>query len=140
VRGRSGALLAHGLLAGGYPDITKRPSHTIGLGRKLRPQQFEVCLRNLGHRRVAVYGSGGAANRQSTATVDGQPIDADLNLVFARPPRSYASQLGTILARAVLFRSPRLSAAAYGVALVVLVLAAALALGLAVRAAEPSDS
>jgi hypothetical protein len=32
-----------------------------------------------------------------------------------------------------------MSAAAYGVALVVLVLAAALALGLAVRTAEPSD-
>jgi hypothetical protein len=140
VRGRSGALLAHGSMAGGYPDITKRPSYTIGLGRMLRPQQFELCLHNLGHRRVAVYGSGGVANRQSTATVDGKPIDADLNLVFERPPRSYASELGVILGRAVLFRSPRLSPTVYGVVLVALVLAAALALGLAVRAAEGSDT
>jgi hypothetical protein len=134
VRSLAGQVLARGRLAAGYADITDQPSHTVGLDRAVAGgRRIVVCLANRGRRPVAVYGNADAAARNSTAYVAGRPISADIDLRFAREPRSLASLAGTIAHRASLFRPPIVGAWTYVVvallvvALVPVLLARALA-------------
>jgi hypothetical protein len=132
---RSGArTLAVGHLPGGYGDDAS-PSIPVGHVGDRAP--LRVCVRNAGQDRVALYGAADAAARNSSAAVDGKPLNADVNLVFERAhPRSVASLAPAILSRASLFRVSWLGAWTY-VLLALLVLAGIPALlALALRNAQ----
>jgi hypothetical protein len=137
VRDAHGATVASGRLPGGYPDITgAHPTHTIALDHRVAAGTtgLSVCLKDAGPGRLGVYGNGDAAAAGSTAKVDGKAIiGADVELVFERSSRSYASELGSILDRAVLFRSPRLSGALYFILLALLMAAAIGGIAVALR-------
>lgn len=97
-----GATLATGRLEGGYPDVSQP---TVALDRTVPDgRRVEVCVRNAGGRKLALYGGAELAKRESGVTVDGQPVATDLTLVFTREPRSVLSQVPTMLDRAALFR------------------------------------
>ncbi|WCB96583.1 hypothetical protein DSM104299_05347 [Baekduia alba] len=137
-RGIRGPVLAHGTLPGGYPDITTDATQVVGLDRKIAAgtSGLAVCVKNGGPNRVALYGNGDAANRTSTATLDGKPASVDIDMIFERAPRSYGSELSTILSRAVLFRSPRLSDTLYFLVLALLVAAAIAGVAVALRSVD----
>jgi hypothetical protein len=97
-------VLARGRLAGGYPDIGLRTVERIPLDRTVRAPAIAVCVRNLGPRPVALYGSVGLAAHDSQAVQDGRPLATDIAFVFERSPRSLAGLAGTIADRAALFR------------------------------------
>jgi hypothetical protein len=98
------AVLAHGRLAGGYPDIGRAPEHTVRVGDVAAGRHIAVCFTDRGDRRVAVYGNAGIASRPTSAVVAGKPADADLNVRFEREPRSVLSLAPAIAERAALFR------------------------------------
>jgi hypothetical protein len=134
-RGIDGPVLARGTLRGGYPDVGTDPTQVVGLDRKIATgtKAIAVCVENAGSNRAALYGNGDAANRSSTATLDGKPANVDIDMIFERAPRSYGSELGTILSRAVLFRSPRLSDTLYFLVLALLVAGAIAGVAVALR-------
>jgi hypothetical protein len=98
-------VLGGGTLPGGYGDVAQAPTHTVAVGKVLPGSRVDVCLRNEGPRRVAVYGNADAASRVTTATVADAPAGVDLSLVFAGPQRSLLARLPAIAERAALFRA-----------------------------------
>ncbi len=97
-----GRTLGRGRLAGGYGDVTRQ---RIDVGSVPAGGRVEVCARNAGTRRVALYGTGDAASRVSTARLDGKPIGVDVDAVFRRAHASDALALvPDMLDRAALFR------------------------------------
>jgi hypothetical protein len=99
-----GAKTIRGRLRGGYPDVGVTREHAIAVTATLRGPA-EICLRNRGTRRVAVFGAPGLAHRTSSATVAGKPIGGDLaiRLESARP-RSLLSRLPDVFRHAALFK------------------------------------
>ncbi len=89
--------LARGKLAGGYPDIADAPEHAVAIPSTSLRRAADVCIRNTGRRRVAVYGAPGISHRTSTAIVDGKPAGGtDLAVRLDRDhPRSLLSRLPT---------------------------------------------
>lgn len=116
-------VLAHGVLAGGYPDIGTRPTELVELDHTIKAgtRGIAICVTNGGPGKLALYGNGDQANSASTASIDGKGANVDVDIVFERKPHSYLSELGSIASRAVLFRSPRLGDALYLIVLVLLV-------------------
>src|SRR4051794_14920637 len=136
VRGAGGGVLATGTLAGGSAGVARR----VRLDRTVRgSQRVAVCVENRGPGRVGVYGDADLATRTSTAAKDGRPLRRDLSLVFERAPRSVASEVPAILARAALFRFPGLGAWAYVVLGLLLAVGGPLLLIRAVRTASADD-
>jgi hypothetical protein len=140
-RGVKGPVLARGVLRGGYPDIGSDPTHLVALDHEVAggTDGLAMCVENDGPDRVALYGNGDAANRTSSATLDGKPAGADIDMVFERAPRSYGSQLSAILGRAVLFRSPRLSGTVYFLVLLLLLGTAVGGVAFALRGVGEDD-
>lgn len=119
VKDKNNGVLAHGVLSGGYPDVSDdvvRLDHRVPAGTRA----ISVCVKNGGPGKIAFYGNGSPANGQSAAVVDGKDSGFDLDLIFERQPHSYASELSTILSRATLFRSPRFNDTIYFLALLLL--------------------
>jgi hypothetical protein len=137
VRAASGGrVLASGALAGGYPDVARRPVARVRLDRTVgASQRISVCVENRGRGGIGVYGDADLAARTSTAVKDGRPLRRDLSLVFERAPRSMASEVPSMLDRAALFRFPGLGAWAYVALAVLLVAGGPLLLIRAVQAA-----
>src|SRR5919112_2583529 len=130
------ARVASGAIAGGYPDVARRPVTRVRLDRTVRARQkISVCVENRGPGRIGVYGDADLAARTSTAVKDGRPLRRDVSLVFERAPRSVASEVPAALQRAALFRFPGLGAWAYVALGVLLVVGGPLLLIRAVRAA-----
>ncbi len=140
VQDARGSALAHGSLAGGYPDIAQAPVHHVDLDRTVGAGSVAVCVRNRGPRRVAIYGNADAAARSSTAYKDGKPIHVDLSLQFQRPSRSIASELPRLLDRAALFRAPWLGPWLWWILIVALVAGGPWLLLRALRAAVEGAS
>jgi hypothetical protein len=135
-----GGVLASGAIAGGYPDVPRRPVARVRLDRTVRAsRRISVCVENRGPGPVGVYGDADLAARTSTAVKDGRPLRRDLSLVFERAPRSVASEVPAMLDRAALFRIPGLGAWAYVALGVLLALGGPLLLIRAVRAAIADD-
>ena len=105
VRDAGGATLARGALRGGYPDIAQAPSHSVRVGEVGDERRIDVCVANEGSRRVAVYGNAGIASQTSSAELDGQPQEYDLNLAFETRERSIAALWPAMADRAALFRA-----------------------------------
>jgi hypothetical protein len=139
VRTASGRPLASGTLAGGYPDVARRPAERVRLDRTVRAPRISVCVENRGPRRVGVYGDADLAARGSTAAKDGRPLRRDMSLVFEREPRSMAGEVPAMLSRAALFRFPGMGAWAYVLLGAVLLLGGPLLLIRAVAAASGAD-
>jgi hypothetical protein len=94
-------ILGHGRLGAGYPDVSQ-PS--VLVGRVPAERSVEVCIRNVGERKVALYG-GPAAAAAGSARVDGRETGADLTLIFERAgSRSVLATVPDIFERASLFR------------------------------------
>ena len=99
---RSRRRLSAATLEGGYPsrttDVTV-PVDPIPYGRKIR-----VCLRPSGRLGLLVFGNAAAAARGSSASLDGKPLDRDIDLAFLRAHRTSVLGLtGDIVGRASLF-------------------------------------
>jgi hypothetical protein len=102
--GARGAKTIQGRLRGGYPDIAVTPEHAIAVSATLRARA-EICLKNRGRGRVAVFGATGLANRTSSATAAGKPIGGDLAIRLERAqPRSLLSRLPDVFRHAALFK------------------------------------
>jgi hypothetical protein len=87
----------------GYPDSSTVSASPAGIesGR-----QVEVCVRNTGSRKVALYGGAPQAARTTALTVDGRARPADLTLVFERGERrSMLAALPDVFQRASLFHA-----------------------------------
>jgi hypothetical protein len=98
----SGRVLARGALPPGYPDDRKA---TARLARAVpEGSRVDVCLRNVGQRRVAVFGGPASDNEPSYATVGGRPLRSDLGMELLRQhPRTVLSLVPSIVRRAALF-------------------------------------
>ena len=123
VRSAAGRTLATGTASGGRARLDREVSTT----------PISVCLRNAGPGRAAVLGDADLSARTSTAALDGRPLHRDVSLVFQRPPRSIASEVPRMLARAALFRFPGTGGWLYVVLAVLLVAAGPLLIARAVR-------
>jgi hypothetical protein len=116
--------IAAGTLRAGYPDVPPGGGfRTIPVGHVAGGQQIEVCVTNQGQHAVSLYGSGELANRVSNATLNGNPTNYDLALLFERPSRSRASLIGDVFQRASLFRPGFVGAWTYWVLAALMVLA-----------------
>jgi hypothetical protein len=96
-----GQPLARGRLAAGYADVKRE---TIHVGAVPAGGEVAVCVTNAGSRRTALYGTGDAAARTSSALLDGRPTGMDLDLVFRTGARSTLALVPDMLARMALFR------------------------------------
>ncbi len=133
-----GEPIARATVAAGYADnsdVRFRFDRTIESGHDL-----QLCVTNAGDVPVFPYGSGGDPNPSTQFTLDRAPLPVDAAVVFERPTRSTLATVGDMLERAALFRTPRLSAALYGVLLLLLFAAATAAGTVAIRAAARDDA
>ena len=94
--------LAGGRLSGGYPDVSQL---SVAVGQVRASQRVEVCVRNVGARRAALYGNVGLAAGETEARIGARRLGTDLSLVFERDePRSLLSLVPDIFERASVFR------------------------------------
>jgi hypothetical protein len=102
VRSRSG-VSGRARLKGGYPDNSKQRARVGGIGAG---QRISLCVRNLGRRRVALYGGTAGAARRTAAFLEGKYQPTDLTLVFYRQsPRSALAAVPDVFERASLFHA-----------------------------------
>jgi hypothetical protein len=135
VKDMNGRRVANGSLPEGYADVSRQPLQRIRLDRRVSTPRVEVCIRDEGRRRVALYGNADLSARDTSAFQNGRPLGADLMLWFERQPRSLASVLPHMVERAQLFRFPWLGVWAYVVLIPALAVAAPRLLARAIAAA-----
>ena len=133
VRGRP---LASGSLPAGYAD---NRFAAVRLDRAVPGDVLaNVCVRNAGARRVALY-VGRAADDQSFATYDRGYVPVDVLMEFSRPhARSALASVPAIFRRAALFHPRPLGAWTFWTLLVLLLTALPALLVAALRAADRS--
>jgi hypothetical protein len=99
-----GAKTIRGRLRGGYRDFRVTPEHAIAVSATLHAPA-EICLRNRGTGRLAVFGAPGLAHRTSSATVAGKPIGSDVAIrLETAQPRSLLSRMPDAFRHAALFK------------------------------------
>jgi hypothetical protein len=97
-------------------------------------------VRNRGVLRAGIYGAADAASRTSTGTLNGQPLNADLSLVFERDhSRSLAALVPAMFDRASLFRASWVGAWVYVLLALVVVLGIPALLTIALRDATTAE-
>lgn len=97
-----GAPIAQGRLPAGYADGAEP---TVALDATTSAgERVEVCVRNLGRRRVALFGGPELAKRDSTVEIAGRDQHTDLVLVFTRGSGSALARLPDVFERASVFR------------------------------------
>jgi len=130
--------VATGLLGDGHPEnkpTTIRLNPAIGKGRPV-----DVCFRNRGAWRVALFSGPGTDNVPSFATLDGRFIQSDLVIDFVRSkPRTTLSMIPDVFRRAALFHPSWVGAWTFWLLAAVLVLGVPVALVRAVRAAVEDE-
>ncbi len=133
---RSGRQLAEGRLPGGYADGAQPSVH---VGAVSADQAIDVCIRNGGERKIALYGATTAAAPGTEARIRGAETGTDLTLVFERAkPRSMLSAVPDIFERASVFRPGWVGPWTFWVLAALLIAAVPTMLALAVaRAARP---
>ena len=130
-------VLSTGKLAGGYPDIEKAPEQSIPVTRITPRSAIDVCVRNAGTGKVAVYGTTGLAHRTSTAIVDGKPQPSiDLAVRLERgPKRSLLARLPDAFGHAATFKPSWVGAWTFWVLAALVLLAVPLLLARALSGA-----
>lgn len=130
-RMEDGRILSEGRIAGGYPDFSERVAR---MDRSVaRGERVAVCVRNMGDRRIALYGGPELAKRNSSVAVDGREHATDLTLTFTTASRSVLSQLPAVFDRASLFRPAWVGPWTFWLLGGLLVLAVPALLGMALR-------
>ena len=135
----TGRTLATGHQPAGYPD--NRPTATAVSPGVPAPGRVDVCVRNAGGRRVALWGGDASDAYPSRATVGDRPASGDLSLVLLRRhARTALSLVPTIFRRAALFHPSWVGSWTFWLLLagVVLVMPALLCVAVG-RAAQGSD-
>lgn len=117
-------LVRRGVLAAGYPDVGIQQRQVIEVGDVPDGAVVEVCVRNRGPNRIALFGGSDGQSTLSSGYLDGTPIGFDYDVVLRGDRRSFAMLVPDMAARASLFRPPWVSPALY------YVLAALVLLGL----------
>jgi hypothetical protein len=129
-----GRPLATGTLPAGARDnqpASVRLAPAVAEGRRL-----DICIRNKGAQRVALYGAARSPEPLSAARVGERPLRQDLRLDFYRSePRSALSLVPDMFARAALFRPQGIGSWTYWCLLAVTAAGIPLLLGAAVRRA-----
>jgi hypothetical protein len=137
----SGRELRSGTIAEGYPDIAQAPPLVATVGTVHANQRIWVCIENVGHAHVAVFGDDGDASPNTYAMLDGRSrVRADITLDFSRDthPR-LLSLVPKAFGRAALFRVPWFGAWTYWLLLASVLLVAPAALLYAMRAVDNSQ-
>jgi hypothetical protein len=89
------------------PDYRDSEVIRVPIDPPERETPVSICIRNLGDRRVALYGSADRTNSRSLVTVDGRPVVPDFGIVlYERKPTSILDRLPTSVQRATVFRGP----------------------------------
>jgi hypothetical protein len=130
----SGRRIAAGLLPLGHPE--NRPT-TIRLDTGVpKRRRVDVCFRNAGAWKVALFSGPATDNEPSFGTLDGHFIASDILIDFVRSkPRSTLSLIPDIFRRAALFHPAWVGAWTFWLLAAVLLVAVPAALVCAVRAA-----
>jgi hypothetical protein len=130
--------IATGRLPDGHPEnkaTTIRLRPAIPKGRRV-----DVCFRNVGAWRVALFSGPGGDDEQSFGTRDGRFLESDIVIDFVRSkPRTTLSMIPDIFRRAALFHPSWVGAWTFWVLAAVLVLGVPAALVPAVRAAVEDE-
>jgi hypothetical protein len=130
---RSGRRVAAGVLPDGYPDSrvsTVRFDRTVPSGERI-----DLCVKNVGVRKVALFSGPPGDNEPSHATIDGRPIAADILVDFNRSPRSMLSLVPDVFRRAALFHPSWVGSWTFWLLAVVLLVGVPALLSMALRAA-----
>jgi hypothetical protein len=136
----SGRTIAIGVLPVGHLEnraTTIRLAPAVPRGRRV-----DICFRNAGAWKVALFSGPATDNEPSFGTLDGRLLPSDILIDFVRSePRSTLSLIPDIFRRAALFHPSWVGAWTFWILAAVLVLAVPAALVAAVRAAgeEPAD-
>jgi hypothetical protein len=130
---------AAGSVGAGYGDVTWQRAR---LDRELHEgERVEVCVRNRGERRAALYGGPALAARTSSAYVAGRAQATDIALVFERgESRSAFTLVPAALEHAALFRPGWLGVWLLWAAGFVLAVLVPLLLAAALRSAAATDA
>lgn len=134
----SGRLLAAGVLPDGHPE---NKATTIKLDRGVpKGGRVDVCLRNAGVRKVALFSGPGTDNEPSFATLDGRFIQSDVLIDFVRSkPRTTLSLIPEIFRRAALFHPAWVGAWTFWLLAALLLVGVPVALVAAVRSASERE-
>jgi hypothetical protein len=133
---RSADGVARGRLPGGYGDGLEQ---RVDVGTVAADQKVSVCIKNVGNRRMAIYGGAGAAARLTSAAIDGREQDVDLTLVFEREPRSALASLSAVFRHASRYRPDWAGPWLFWALGLIVVLGIPVALAAAVGSAARSD-
>lgn len=98
-----------------------------------------MCVRNRAQRPATLYGAVDAADRASSAFVDGRPAVVDLDMAFDGPPRALVELLPRMAESASLFRFAGAGPWLYALVGVAVCLLAPACLLLTVRAAAREE-
>jgi hypothetical protein len=135
---RTGELLALGGLRDGYADgkkSTARLDRTVEAGRRA-----DLCVRNAGPRRVAIFSGPPTDNEPSDATVNGKPVDKDVVIEFIRRDEATVlSLVPDVFDRAALFHPSWVGAWTFWLVLALLLVAVPLLLVRALRVVDAAD-
>jgi hypothetical protein len=101
-RPNTGQVITVGHIPGGFADVSQLKA-TLG-STVADDQRVAVCIRNLGQRKLALYGGPELARPGSSVEIAGRDQQTDLMLVFTRSSRSLLAQVPEIFERASLFR------------------------------------
>jgi hypothetical protein len=139
IRSRSQEVLARGRLDGGYPDIAAQPEHAVPVPRTTLNEATEVCVRNVGARKVAVYGSVGLAHRGSVGRLEERTV-GDIALRLERSePRSLLAALPDVFDHAATFKAGWVGAWTFWLLAAVVLLAVPLLVARALAGALRED-
>jgi hypothetical protein len=134
---RSGRTIATGVLPDGYPDSA---ASSVRFGRVIPTgRRIDLCMRNAGRWKVALFSGPPTDNEPSYATVGRLRIPADILVDFnRRRPRSALSLVPDIFRRAVLFHPRWVGSWTFWVLAGIMLLVVPSLLSLALRAATRS--
>lgn len=130
----TGRSLTGGHLAPGYGDHSVRRVQT---GAVAEGRRIDVCVRNAGNHRVAIYGGAWAADQSSELRHGKETLKDDMSLVFLREKRvSLLSLVPTIFARAALWHPGWVGAWTFWALVALLLVAVPVSLVQALRGTE----
>jgi hypothetical protein len=135
----SGRTIATGVLPDGYPDSARS---TVRFGRLVPSgRRIDLCMRNAGRSKVAIFTGPPTDNEPSYATVGRLRVPADILVDFERRhPRSALSLVPDVLRRAALFHPRWVGAWTFWVLAALVLVGVPALLSLALRAAtRPGD-
>jgi hypothetical protein len=133
--------LGSGRLAAGYADSfsTHPVEHVVAVGRVHTDAPMQLCLVNEGGRPVTAIGQAGVASPVTSATLNGDPVDADITFNLRDDGTWLAGRLPAIAERASRFRAGWVTPGVYLVLALAIAVGAPLLLARGLARAEAAD-